>query len=112
MQGLKYLIKSVLASQFTWWRRWLASTAAALKHVVGLREGSTENAAACKTLLADPIERGLPTERTVLFVIDGARALHKAVTGTFGKWSCPVSVDGVALAVKAGFDESCSENSP
>jgi len=44
------------------------------KHVLGLREGATENAAACKALLADLIERGLPTERTVLFVIDGAKA--------------------------------------
>lgn len=29
------------------------------KHVLGLREGATENAAACKALLADMIERGL-----------------------------------------------------
>jgi hypothetical protein len=39
----------------------------------GLREGATENAAACKALLADLIERGLLTERTLLFVIDGAK---------------------------------------
>jgi len=29
------------------------------KHVLGLREGATENAAACEALLADVIERGL-----------------------------------------------------
>lgn len=29
------------------------------KHVLGLRAGATENAAACKALLADRIERGL-----------------------------------------------------
>jgi transposase-like protein len=29
------------------------------KHVLGLREGATENAASCKALLADLIERGL-----------------------------------------------------
>ena len=29
------------------------------KHVLGLREGATENAAACKALLADLIERGV-----------------------------------------------------
>jgi transposase-like protein len=29
------------------------------KHVLGLREGATENAAACKALLPDLIERGL-----------------------------------------------------
>jgi putative transposase len=55
------------------------------KHVLGLREGATENVAACKALLADLIERGLPTERTLLFVIDGAKALHKAVSDIFGE---------------------------
>jgi putative transposase len=54
------------------------------KHLLGLREGATENAAACKALLADLIERGLAAERSLLFVIDGAKALHKAVTDTFG----------------------------
>jgi transposase-like protein len=55
------------------------------KHVLGLREGATENAATCKALLADLIERGLATDRTILAVIDGAKALHKAVTDTFGE---------------------------
>ncbi len=55
------------------------------KHPLGLREGATENAAACKALLADLIERGLPTERTLLFVIDGAKALQRAVTEVFGE---------------------------
>lgn len=55
------------------------------KHVLGLREGATENTAACKALLADLIERGLSTERTLLFVIDGAKALHKALTDVFGE---------------------------
>jgi putative transposase len=55
------------------------------KHVLGLREGATENAAACKALLADLIERGLPTERTLLFVIDGAKALHRALSDIFGE---------------------------
>lgn len=54
------------------------------KHVLGLREGATENAAACKALLADLIERGLDPHRTILVVIDGAKALHKAVIETFG----------------------------
>jgi transposase-like protein len=55
------------------------------KHVLGLREGATENVAACKALLADLIERGLPSERTLLFVIDGAKALYKAITDIFGE---------------------------
>lgn len=54
------------------------------KHVLGLREGATENTAACKSLLADLVERGLQSNRTLLFVIDGAKALRKAVTDTFG----------------------------
>jgi len=54
------------------------------KHPLGLREGATENAAACKALLADLIERGLATEHSLLFVIDGAKALRKAVSDTFG----------------------------
>jgi putative transposase len=54
------------------------------KHVLGLREGATENAAACKALLADLIERGLNPNRALLVVIDGAKALHKAVSETFG----------------------------
>jgi transposase-like protein len=51
---------------------------------LGLREGATENAAACKALLADLIERGLNPNRALLVVIDGAKALHKAVSETFG----------------------------
>ena len=54
------------------------------KHVLGLREGATENAAACKALLADLIERGLNPDRSLLVVIDGAKALHKAVMEVFG----------------------------
>lgn len=54
------------------------------KHVLGLREGATENTAACKALLADLIERGLSTERTLLFVIDGAKALRNAIGAIFG----------------------------
>jgi putative transposase len=54
------------------------------KRVLGLREGATENAAACRALLADLIERGLDAEHSLLVVIDGAKALHKAVVEVFG----------------------------
>ena len=57
------------------------------KHVLGLREGATESAAACKALLADLIERGLAVNRCVVVVIDGAKALHRAVTDTFGEYA-------------------------
>jgi putative transposase len=55
------------------------------KHPLGLREGATENAAACKALLEDLIERGLNPNRALLVVIDGAKALRRAVVDTFGE---------------------------
>jgi putative transposase len=55
------------------------------KHVLGLREGATENTAAVKALLADLVERGLDTNHSLLIVIDGAKALHKAVAEVFGR---------------------------
>jgi transposase-like protein len=58
------------------------------KHVLGLWEGSTENSAVAKALLRDLVERGLPTERALLFVIDGSKALRKAVRDVFGGLGC------------------------
>ena len=55
------------------------------KHPLGLREGASENAAACKALLEDLIERGLDPHRAILVVIDGAKALRRAVLDTFGE---------------------------
>jgi putative transposase len=54
------------------------------KHVLGVREGATENAAACTALLADLRDRGLRTDRPTLVVIDGSKALAKAVRNVFG----------------------------
>ena len=54
------------------------------KHVLGLREGATENTTAVRALLANLVERGLDDTRTLLIVIDGAKALHKAVLEVFG----------------------------
>jgi putative transposase len=54
------------------------------KWVLGLWEGATENAAACKALLANLAERGLPTNRALLVVIDGSKALARAVHDVFG----------------------------
>ena len=58
-----------------------------MKHVLGLWEGATENSTACKELLSNLIERGLDSTRAMLFVIDGSKALAKAVRDTFGKRS-------------------------
>jgi putative transposase len=54
------------------------------KHAFGLWDGSTENATLCQSLLADLQSRGLRTDRSLLVVLDGSKALHKAVTRTFG----------------------------
>lgn len=62
----------------------LGISAGADKHVLGLREGSTENATVVQELLSDLVERGLPTDRSLLFGIDGSKALFKAIRNTFG----------------------------
>jgi transposase-like protein len=54
------------------------------KHVLGIRHGATENSQLCKELLADMIRRGLRDDQRYLFVLDGSKALHKAVTSVFG----------------------------
>ena len=55
------------------------------KHVLGIHEGATENAAACGALLDDVIARGVQTKRSKLFVVDGAKALVKAIRDRFGE---------------------------
>ena len=55
-----------------------------VKHVLGLREGTTENATVCKGLLADLRQRGLDLDRPVLFVVDGGTGLRKAIRESCG----------------------------
>jgi len=55
------------------------------KHVLGLWHGATENATVVKNLLEDLVSRGLDAERKMLVVIDGAKALRKAVKMIFGE---------------------------
>lgn len=54
------------------------------KHVLGFREGATENAAVATALLEDLVARGLSADRRRLFVIDGSKALRKAIDQVFG----------------------------
>jgi transposase-like protein len=54
------------------------------KHVLGLREGSTEATRVVSSLLAELIDRGLDADRMRLWVIDGAKALRKAIVQIFG----------------------------
>ena len=54
------------------------------KHVLGLREGASENAEVVSDLLADLVDRGLTPTRRRLFVIDGSKALRAGINRVFG----------------------------
>ena len=56
-----------------------------VKHPLGVEEGSTENAAVVTDLITGLRERGLDTSKPVLAVLDGAKALSKAVKDVFDK---------------------------
>ena len=62
----------------------LGITTEGVKVPLGLWEGSTENATLARTLLADLVDRGLDPEQAILFVVDGAKALAKAIREVFG----------------------------
>ncbi len=55
------------------------------KHALGIWEGSTENAAVCQSLLSNLQSRGLRTDRSLLVLLDGSKALRKAVREIFGQ---------------------------
>jgi transposase-like protein len=55
--------------------------AAGHKHVLGLREGATENAVVAKALLEDLVHRGLDPKRRRLFVSLRGQTIPSAVAG-------------------------------
>ncbi len=63
----------------------LGITTEGVKIPLGLWEGSTENAAVATALIADLVERGLDTSQGVLCVIDGGRALRRAIRDVLGE---------------------------
>ncbi len=63
----------------------LGITTEGVKIPLGLWEGSTENATLARTLLADLVDRGLDPEQAILFVIDGGKALRRAIKDVFGE---------------------------
>lgn len=63
----------------------LGITTEGVKVPLGLWEGSTENATLARTLLADLVERGLDPEQAILFVLDGGKALRRAIKDVFGE---------------------------
>jgi putative transposase len=56
-----------------------------MKHPLGLVEGATENTAVVQALLDNLVGRGLDPTVCRLFIIDGAKALTKAIRRTFGR---------------------------
>jgi putative transposase len=63
----------------------LGITTDGVKLPLGLWEGSTENATVATALLSGLVERGLDPEQGILFVIDGSKALRKAIRDVFGE---------------------------
>jgi putative transposase len=63
----------------------LGITTEGVKVPLGLWEGSSENATVATALLSDLVERGLDPEQGMLFVIDGSKALRKAIRSVFGE---------------------------
>src|SRR6516164_8079841 len=55
------------------------------KHPLGLIEGATENAATVQALIDILAARGLAPPGRRLFIIEGAKALSKAISRTFGR---------------------------
>jgi transposase-like protein len=56
-----------------------------VKVPLGLWEGSTENATLARSLLADLVDRGLDAGQVILFVLDGGKALRRAIRDVFGE---------------------------
>ena len=63
----------------------LGITTDGVKIPLGLWEGSTENATLARSLLSDLVDRGLDPEQAILFVIDGGKALRRAIKDVFGE---------------------------
>jgi transposase-like protein len=62
----------------------LGVTVDGTKVPLGVVEGSTENAAVCTRLVSDLAARGLDATCGVLFVVDGGKAIAKAIDDVYG----------------------------
>jgi transposase-like protein len=79
IDGIQYAGETIVVA--------LGLAADGTKHVLGLRQGATENAEVVKSLLEELVERGLNPSRPTLFVLDGAKALVAAVKRVFGRFA-------------------------
>ena len=55
-----------------------------IKHVLGFRQGATENTTVTLELIRELAARGLDTSKPMLVMIDGSKALHSALKKFFG----------------------------
>ena len=62
-------------------------TEAGAKTVLGFAELATENAVAVESVLERLIQSGLHYEQGLLFVIDGAKGVHRAISTVFGGYA-------------------------
>jgi len=62
-------------------------TESGTKTVLGFTELHTENAEAIERLLERMIRRGLRYDQGLLFVVDGAKGIHSAITTVFGDYA-------------------------
>ena len=81
----------------------LGITTDGVKIPLGLWEGSTENATLARALLADLVDRGLDPHQAILFVIDGAKALRRAVKDVFASTRSCIA----ATATRKGTSPIC-----
>jgi len=77
IDGVEYAEETIVVA--------LGITADGSKRILGVRQGATENAQVCSSLLEDLCARGLDSSRATLFVLDGSKALHAAVRRAWGK---------------------------
>jgi len=54
------------------------------KHILGLRQGATENSTVCNNLLENIERRGFDMGKDYFFVLDGSKALRSSVARKFG----------------------------
>ena len=76
LDGLRFAGHHVLAA--------LGVDTSGVKHVLGLRQGASENATVVQELLEDLVQRGIKPGRRRLFVIDGAKALRAGIDAVYG----------------------------
>ena len=72
-----------------------------IKHPLALMEGATENAAVVHALIDNLLARGLDPAVPRLFIIDGSKALSRAIRRSFGRETaiqrCPWAVGTIRM---------------